>query len=261
MSAPFTLRAKMRRGDLVVGSWLQFGFPQLAEMMSRAGFDYLVIDMEHGAIDAASMLGLVQVVQLSGVAPVVRVPANMPHFIKTALDAGAEGIIVPDVRSPEEARRAANAVFYPPKGARGVGLSRAQGFGMDFEGYRREREPEAVLIVQIEHHEAVAQAHEILAVEGVEGFLIGPYDLSGSLGKPGAFEDPEVKAELDKVEGVIASAAKPGGYHVVHSDHAAFQRRVDAGCRLMAYGTEMVFLGEKLRDEGGFIAELRKKRT
>jgi len=255
----FRMRSRMRAGELLIGSWLQFGFPQLAEMMARAGFDYLVIDMEHGAMGVAGMLNLIQVSQLAGASPIVRVPANEMHFIKTALDAGAEGIIVPDVRSPEEAKKAADAMFYPPRGKRGVGLSRAQGFGMDFDGYRDERGPEAVLIVQIEHHQAVATAHDILAVEGVEGFLIGPYDLSGSLGKPGQFDDPEVKAQLDKVETVIAQSKKPGGYHIVQSDRAALRRRIDAGCRLMAYGTEMVFLGEKLRDEGGFLKELRGK--
>lgn len=256
----FRLKQKLRAGELVIGSWLQFGFPQLAEMMARVGFDYLVIDMEHGAMGIAGMLNLVQVSQLAGAAPIVRVPANEPHFIKTALDAGAEGIIVPDVRSAEEARKAASAMFYPPRGTRGVGLSRAQGFGMDFEGYRDERGPEAVLIVQIEHHQAVTEALDILAVDGVEGFLIGPYDLSGSLGKPGQFDDPEVKGQLDKVETVIAQSAKPGGYHIVQSDRAALSRRIEAGCRLMAYGTEMVFLGEKLRDERGFLKELRGKR-
>jgi 2-keto-3-deoxy-L-rhamnonate aldolase RhmA len=257
----FQLRKRMRAGELVIGSWLQMGYPQIAEMMARAGFDYLVVDMEHGAMGVAGMLNLIQVTQLAGVAPIVRVPANEPHFIKTALDAGAEGIIVPDVRSPEEARKAASAMFYPPRGTRGVGLSRAQGFGMEFDAYRDERGPEAVLIVQIEHHKAVLQAHDILAVEGVEGFLIGPYDLSGSLGKPGAFDDPEVKAQLDMVEEVIAASAKPGGYHIVQSDHAALERRIKAGCRLMAYGTDMVWFGEKLRDEGAFLRHARGQRA
>ncbi|MEQ1708689.1 MAG: aldolase/citrate lyase family protein [Terricaulis sp.] len=254
----FALKTKMRAGELVIGSWLQFGYPQIAEMMAKAGFDYLVIDMEHGAMGTAGMLNLIQVVQLAGIAPIVRVPANAAHFIKTALDAGAEGIIIPDVRSPEEARKAASAMFYPPRGTRGVGLSRAQGFGMDFDGYRDERGPQAVLIVQIEHHDAVRQAHDILAVEGVEGFLIGPYDLSGSLGKPGAFDDPEVKGQLDKVEAVIAASAKPGGYHIVQSDRDALERRIKAGCRLMAYGTDMVLFGEKLRDQGAVLRDMRE---
>ncbi len=253
----FRLRSKLRRGELTIGSWLQFAYPQLAEMMAGAGFDYLVVDMEHGAIGVAGMRDLIQVVQLAGAAPVVRVPANEPHFIKTALDAGAEGVIVPDVRSAEEARKAAAAMFYPPRGTRGVGLARAQGFGMGFDRYRDALEPELALIVQIEHHRAVAGLGDILAVDGVEGFLIGPYDLSGSLGKPGQFEDPEVKAQLDAVEQAIARSRKPGGYHVVHSDHAAMRRRIAAGCRLMAYGTEMVFLGEKLREEGDFVRALR----
>lgn len=257
----YQLLRKLQAGELVIGSWLQFGFPQLAEMMARSGYDYLVIDMEHGAMGVAGMLNLIQVAQLAGAAPVVRVPANQAHFIKTALDAGAEGVIVPDVRSPEEARQAAQAMFYPPRGARGVGLSRAQSFGMDFDHYRDELERELVLIVQIEHHAAVAAAHEILAVDGVAGFLIGPYDLSGSLGKPGMFDDTAVRAQLDAVEQVIASSTKPGGYHVVHSDRATFTRRVEAGCRLMAYGTDMVFLGEKLRDEAAFLVQLRERQS
>jgi 2-dehydro-3-deoxyglucarate aldolase len=256
----FRLRAKLRAGELVIGSWLQFGFPQLAEMMAGAGFDFLVVDMEHGAMGVAGMLNLVQVIQLSGAAPMVRVPANEPHFIKTALDAGAEGIIVPDVRSADEARKAAAAMFYPPRGARGVGLSRAQGFGMEFDRYRNELEPELVLIVQIEHKDALANADSILAADGVAGFLIGPYDLSASLGKPGQFDDPEVAAALEGAELVIVRAGKPGGYHVVQSDRNALMRRIQAGCRFMAYGTEMVFLGEKLRGEAAAIAALRGKR-
>jgi 2-keto-3-deoxy-L-rhamnonate aldolase RhmA len=257
----FQLQKKMRAGELVIGSWLQLPYPHTAEMLAGAGFDFQLIDMEHGAIGVTGMINLVQISQLCGVAPIVRVPANEPHFIKTALDAGAEGIMVPDVRTPEQAKKAADAMFYPPRGARGVGLSRAQGFGLDFDAYRDVRGQEAVLIVQIEHHEAVKRADEIIAVDGVEGFLIGPYDLSGSLGKPGAFDDPDVKDALDALEELIARAPKPGGYHVVSSaDTALFERRVKAGCRFMAYGTDMLFFAEKARDAGRFIAGVRGAR-
>jgi 2-dehydro-3-deoxyglucarate aldolase len=255
-----SLKTRLAAGEATFGSWLSFNSPLLAEMMAKAGFDWMVVDMEHSSSATSEMAAMIQVIDLAGCVPLVRVGANDPLLIKRALDAGAEGVVVPMVCSKAEAEAARDAVYYPPKGKRGVGLSRAQGFGMGFDAYRDSRNDRAVLIVQIEHVRAVEAIEEILSVPEVDGFIIGPYDMSGSIGKPGKFDDPEVKALLDRCASVIKAHPKPGGYHIVHSDRALVERRLAEGSRFIAYGTEMIFLAEKLRDEGGFLASLRDKK-
>ena len=253
----WTLKERLAKKELTVGSWLNFGSPLLAEMMARAGFDWLVVDLEHGTAGLSDLVHMVQVIELAGVPPLVRVGANDPRLIKQAMDAGACGVVVPMVSSVEEARTAADALYYPPKGKRGVGLTRAHDFGMDFESYRKHAQEKSVLVVQIEHEKAVDALPAILDIAEVDAFIVGPYDLSGSLNKPGAFDDPDILALMERISDVVRTHPKPGGYHVVHSDRAALKARIDEGCRFLAYGTEMIFLAEKLRDERRFIDSLR----
>lgn len=253
-----SLRLRLSRGEATLGSWLSFGYTPVCEMMAGMGFDWLAIDMEHTAIDFGQMLQLIQVIDLLDVAPLVRVGANDPLLIKRALDAGAHGVIVPMVNSAEEASRAVAAARYPPAGNRGVGLSRAQGYGAEFPGYKAWADDNTLVIVQIEHIEGVRHLNEILAVPGLDGFMVGPYDLSGSLGYPGQFDHPDVRNALNQVQEIIRQGGACGGYHVVHSNHDELQRRIKEGYRFIAYGDDMVFLAEKLKEEGGFVAETRK---
>jgi len=253
-----SLKQRMAKGELTIGSWLSFGYPQLAEMMAKAGFDWVVVDMEHSATSASEMLGLIQTIDLAGSDPLVRVGNNDPLLIKRSMDAGARGVIAPMVCTVEDAKRAVDAVYYPTRGSRGVGLSRAQGFGMEFDAYRASADETFVVVAQIEHFEAVNNLEAILDVDGVDGFIVGPYDLSGSLGVPGQFDHPDVISAMDRIQEIIRNHPKPGGFHIVHSDQEDLKRRVEGGCRFIAYGTEMIFLAEKLRDEGAFLKGLRK---
>lgn len=243
------LRKRLAAKELTIGSWLTFPFPPVAEMMARAGFDWLVVDQEHTAIGQHESYQLIQVISLAGSVPLVRVASNDVTRIKHALDAGAHGVIVPMVNTAAEAAAAVAAAHYPPRGVRGAGLSRAQDFGLGFARYQDWAANEIAVIVQIEHYRAVEAIEEILAVDGVDGFIVGPYDLSASLGLAGQWEHPTVKAALARVEAVMQQSGKPGGFHVVHSDRAALQARVAAGYRFIAWGDDMVFLAEKLRDE------------
>lgn len=243
------LRGRLSEGELVLGSWLSFAFPPVTEMMAKAGFDFLVIDQEHAAIGAAQCLSMIQIIDLCGVEPWVRVGANDPRLVKRALDAGATGIVVPMVNSVDDARRAVDAARYPPVGSRGAGLFRAQGYGLEFESYRERADAETVVVVQIEHIDAVEHLEAILAVPGVDAFIVGPYDLSGSVGRPGAYDHPDVQGALAEVERIMAASNVPGGFHVVHSGSEELERRIAAGYRLIAYGDDMVFLAEKLQGE------------
>lgn len=254
---PPKLKKALRERRLTIGSWMTFQFPPIAEMLARAGFDWLVVDLEHTSIDLHEAQTLMMIMENAGVEPLVRVGANDPLIIKRVMDAGAHGIIVPDVRSAEDARAAAASMFYPPRGTRGAGLGRAQGYGMDFDGYLEWLRESAVLIVQIEHVDAVDNLDDILAVDEVDAFMIGPYDLSASIGKPGRFNAPDVMELVGRVTGAIQKSRKVGGIHVVHPDPRQLRTRIDEGYRLIAYGDDMVVIARALADLGHTLREFR----
>lgn len=256
-----TLKEKLQNKELTLGSWITLGHPAIAEMMAQAGFDWLTVDMEHSAITEHQAQQLIQTIELCGVTPLVRVGHNEPNLIKRVMDAGSHGVIVPMVNSKEEAERAVASVKYPPVGFRGVGLARAQKYGADFEGYRRWNETQSVVIVQVEHIKAVENLEAILAVPGVDGFIVGPYDLSGSLGVPGQFEHPEVVAALNRVKEVTAAMNAVSGFHVISDDPSETKKKIADGYRFVAYSLDILFLGNscrtglrQLRDGSGSVA-------
>jgi 2-dehydro-3-deoxyglucarate aldolase len=250
-----SLKQKLAAKQLTIGSWLSFSYPPLVEMMAKSGFEWLVTDMEHTGIDFNDAQQMIQIIELAGCVPLVRVGANDPLIIKRVLDAGAHGVIVPMVNSPDEARQAVEAVYYPPLGKRGVGLSRAQDYGLGFREYEQKAKTRSIVIAQIEHVNGVRSLEAILAVEGIDGFIIGPYDLSGSLNLPGRFHHPEVRQALENVETVMNRSSKPGGFHVVHSNREELMARIQQGYTFIAYGDDMVFFAEKLAQETAFINE------
>jgi len=178
---PNTLKLKSQQKGGTIGSWITISHPAVAEIMAAAGFDWLVIDMEHSAIGISAAEHLIRVIQLSGLPALVRIGENDVTLIKRVMDAGASGIIVPMVNTAEQAVKAVASVKYPPKGIRGVGLARAQGYGTHFKEYQNWANTESVVIVQIEHIEAVNNIEKIINIDGVDGFIVGPYDLSASL--------------------------------------------------------------------------------
>lgn len=242
-----SLKQKLSQHEITIGSWISLAHPGLAEIMANAGFDWLVIDLEHSVITIREAEELIRIIQLSGVAPLVRLSANDPIQIKRIMDAGAEGIIIPMVNCAEEARQAVKAVYYPPYGNRGVGLARAQGYGTSFEEYRNRLADSAVVIVQVEHITAAQNLESILSVEGVDGFIVGPYDLSGSLGVPGNFEDPKMIETMEAIQSISAKINASGGFHVVSPDPALVKEKIEQGYTFLAYGVDFLFLGEMCR--------------
>jgi 2-keto-3-deoxy-L-rhamnonate aldolase RhmA len=211
-------------------------------LLARAGFDWLNIDLEHSAISLESAAELIRTIDLAGVRPFVRVGSHDSNVIKRVMDAGAHGIIASTVNTPEQAARIVAAVRYPPVGTRGVGLSRAQGFGDEFDLYYQWLNEESIVIVQIEHIEAVKNLGEILRVPGVDGFLIGPYDLSASLGVPGEFAHPkmiEVLAEVKRVQTTIKTVA---GVHIVQPVTKDALEKIEDGYSFIGFGVDFLFL-------------------
>ncbi len=239
----------MKKKDRTIGSWITLNHPAIAEIMADAGFDWLCIDLEHTVIDYSGAQQLIMAIQSKGLKAFVRVGENSPLIIKRVLDAGADGIIVPSVNSAKEARKAVNAIKYPPEGTRGVGLARAQNYGFNFENYRDNKAKSITLIVQIEHFNAIRELDSILQVEGVDGTFIGPYDLSGSIGKPGQWDEPEVVALLKTYEETVQKYDKLMGFHVVALDYKLVIEKYDKGYNFIAYSFDAFFLGQMARDQ------------
>jgi 2-dehydro-3-deoxyglucarate aldolase len=242
------LKQELMKNSFTVGSWITTGNEVIAEIMSQAGFDWLTVDMEHSAITLQQAQNMIRVIELCGVVPMVRTGENNPTLIKRVMDAGAHGVIVPMVNSRAEAEAAVRAVKYPPMGTRGVGLARAQKYGFGFEAYRKWVENESVVIVQIEHIKAIENLEAILSTPGVDGSFVGPYDLSGSLGRPGEFDRPEVQQALRHYEDTCRMMKKPMGFHVVQPDPVATMNYRSKGYSFVAVGVDELYLGNKCRE-------------
>lgn len=232
-----------------IGSWITLNHPSIAEIMADAGFDWLCIDMEHSVTDYFEAQQLIMAIQSKGLKAFVRVGENNSRIIKRILDAGADGIIVPSVSSREEAIKAVQSVKYPPFGKRGVGLSRAQSYGFGFESYKDEKTKEIKLIVQIEHIDAVRNLESIIEVDGVDGTFIGPYDLSGSMGKPGRYDDDDVKEALLRYETVAKKYNKLIGFHVIQPNYDLVVEKINKGYNFIAFSLDTIFLGTIIRDQ------------
>ena len=243
------LKDKLRQKELTIGSWLTFSDPAIAEIMAKSGFDWLVIDMEHSALSFNQAQELIRIIDLCNVAPLVRVMENNPNLIKRFMDIGAHGVIVPMVNSKSDAEKAVNAVKYPPLGTRGVGLSRAQKYSLDFNAYFEWNQKHSVVIVQIESIQAVSNIHEIANVSGVDGFIIGPYDLSGSLGVPGDLSSKKMASALNKVMKETMDLNISRGYHVVSPEINLVKEKIDEGYNFIGFSTDFIFLGESIKNK------------
>ncbi|MBI1976352.1 MAG: 2,4-dihydroxyhept-2-ene-1,7-dioic acid aldolase [Candidatus Omnitrophica bacterium] len=231
-----------KKGKVILGSWLQIGHPVTAEIMSQAGFEWLAVDLEHSVIELSQMQTLFQVMTGCGVTPLARVASNDPVQIKKVMDAGASGIIVPNVNSRDEAARAVSAAKYPPLGTRGVGLARAQKYGADFKGYYERINEESVVIAQIEHRLGVERLEEIVTVRGLDGLFIGPFDLSASYGIAGNFDHPLMKNAMERIERCARRANLALGAHVVYPNLNEVKKKIKQGYRLIAYSVDTILL-------------------
>ena len=233
-----SLKTKLENHELTIGTWLTLAHPAIAEIMVKAGFDWITIDLEHSVITIREAEEMIRIIELGGSVPLVRLSANDPVQIKRVMDAGAHGVIVPMVNSKEDVEQIVSAVHYPNKGMRGTGLARAQGYGATFHEYREWLQKEAIIIVQIEHVDALKNIKEILACDDVDGYIIGPYDLSSSMGLSGQFDHPDIVKALKSIreEGFIAN--KSGGLHIVEPDQEELKSRIDEGFLFLAYSVD-----------------------
>ena len=254
-----TLKSKLRNREITIGSWITIGHQAIIDILAESNFDWLTIDMEHTSIDLNELQILIGFIQSHNIAALVRVSKNDEVIIKRALDAGADGIIVPMICTKENAVQAVSLAKYPPIGKRGVGLNRAQRYGFGFDEYKKWVNEQLVVIAQIEHIDGVDNIEEIIQTEGIDGVLIGPYDLSGSIGIPGEYNDPKVLLALQRVETVCLAQNKTMGYHVVNPDSTLVLEKQKAGYNFIAFSTDFLFLGNKAKSEMNKIRDEQKK--
>ncbi len=237
MSVSF--RQRLLDGGVLMGTLVQIALPEVAELFAEAGYDWLFIDLEHSPMDTRAALALLTAVD-HRIPCVVRVAWNDEALIKKALDIGATGVIVPLVNTAAEARLAVGRCRYPPAGTRSVAITRAHRFGLDEGRYLAQANEDVAVILQVEHADAVHNIEEILAVPGVDGVFVGPFDLSGSIGRPGRIDDPEVQALVRRVTDACARHGVPMGIYAHTPEHA--RHFIAQGYRFLGLGTDYLLL-------------------
>jgi len=235
-----------------IGTWITLSHPAIAEIFSDAGFDWLAVDLEHSSITLREAEDLIRVIDLKDLVPLVRLSTNNAEQIKRVMDAGAHGVIVPMVNDAMQATEAVEAVRYPPLGKRSFGLARAQGYGEKFEEYREWQADHSIVVVQIEHIDAVDNLAEILRVDGVDAYFVGPYDLSGSLGIPGQFDHPHFLEAMETIKEVGTASGIPGGRHVIEPEPELLKSAIREGDRFIAYSLDTRMLATSAK--GGMSA-------
>jgi 2-keto-3-deoxy-L-rhamnonate aldolase RhmA len=239
MTAP--LKRKILRRDLLIGSIITLPSPEVSEILSLSGVDWLFVDLEHSALSVRDAQAILQAA-MPKTHCVIRVPSNDEAWIKQCLDIGAEGILVPQIRTPSDARRAVQFCKYPPEGSRSVGIARAQGYGAEFQQYVASANDEIAVILQIEHMEAVDNIELICDVSGFDALFVGPYDLSASMGKMGLTTDPDVQKAISHVTQCATQANIPLGIFGISEE--AVIPYIENGYSLIAVGIDTMLLGE-----------------
>jgi 2-dehydro-3-deoxyglucarate aldolase/4-hydroxy-2-oxoheptanedioate aldolase len=244
-------RKRLINGETLIGTVVTLFTPEVSEILSEIGFDWLWVDTEHTPFDAQSAQGILQAV--AGKCPcIIRVPSGDDIWIKKALDIGAAGIIVPQVNTPEAARRIVSSCKYPPQGSRGVGIGRAHKYGLKFQEYIERANEEIAVIIQAETREAVDNISSIAKVDGIDAVLIGPYDLSASLGKIGDVKNATVQEAMDKIRESCRRAGVQLG--VFGMGAGAVKPFIRDGYKLIGVSTDATYLADSA---AATLAELK----
>jgi 2-dehydro-3-deoxyglucarate aldolase len=235
------LRDHLKNGGISMGSWMQIPNASVAEIMGHAGYDWVAVDMEHGTISIHQLPDLFRALELGDTLPLVRLAQGHPKDCKQALDAGAGGVIVPMVESAEQLISVRDACRWPPAGTRGVGFSRANLFGKKFDDYCQEAQA-PLLVTMIESIRAVDELDSILQVDGQDAALIGPYDLSASMGITAQFDNPEFVSVVKRIRIEAEKYKIPCGVHIVSPSKEQLEQRIGEGYRFIAYSIDATFL-------------------
>lgn len=247
------LKRKLAEGRVALGTFITLNCPDLVEIAGLAGFDYCIIDTEHGPGNPESIQHMIRAAELRGMAPIVRVTDTAPTTILRTLDVGAAGIQVPQVNSPETAENVVRSAKYFPKGDRGACLTRSSRYGFvpGVAEYFEEANRETLVIVHCENRQGLGCLDGIAAVDGVDVIFVGPYDLSQSFGIPGQIYHPVMVDAVAKALAAAKRAGKPAGIFVGSVEEA--KARIEQGFTYIAYSTDSLVFAEVCRNIVGGI--------
>lgn len=248
LNRSLALKERLRVGELTIGAWITFYDLGAAEIMAGSGYDWLMVDMEHAPFTLENLTGVLLALDSHGVVSIVRVPWNDPVRIKSVLDLGADGVLVPQVASAVEAAAAVAACKYPPQGMRGFGPRRASDYGRNMAMYKERANDATFVGIQIEHIQGVANIDEIVSVPGIDAILLGPMDLSATMGRLGELDHPEVVAAMDTVVAAAMGAGLPAGIPLPMDAPVEVVRHWAAkGCRFVVAGGDQGMLEQAAR--------------
>ena len=243
------LRTKLEAGEPVIGAFLGLRSPDAGEMMSQAGFDFLLVDAEHSNVGPETTLEMLRAIDRGRAAPLVRLSETSAANVQWALDGGAEGIMFPRIRTADEVRQAVALCRYPPDGIRGLGPGRASGYGVNMLGYAASANREILVIIQVETLEAVENMEEVAAVPGVDLIFLGTGDLAQVMGFPGEMHHPRILEIGRRVMEACANHAVHFGVLALQEEPLAYWN--EQGAQFFAVGTDALYLAQACRKSLG----------
>jgi 2-dehydro-3-deoxyglucarate aldolase len=235
-------KQKLRKGLPVYGGWVMIAHPTMIEIYSGERFDWVSLDMEHTSIDLRSVHECILAAKGTDIDVLVRLPSHEASIAKRVLDAGAAGVIVPCVNSAQQARQVVEMTKYPPEGNRGASLSRSTDFGRNFYEHFEHDNDNVIVVIMLEHVDVLNHLDDILRVPGIDAALIGPYDLSASMGLAGQLTHPKVVAAQHKILESCLKYGIPAGYHVTQPDVEMVRQRVEEGFRFIGCSLDTEFI-------------------
>ena len=251
------LKDKLQNREKIFGGWVSFAHPSITETFASAEFDFIAIDMEHSTIDNEQAQRIIAAAQSQGVPCLPRPVSHSNDWFKPLLDSGADGLLVQMVNNAEELQTIINLIKYPPHGNRSYGVNRAQLYGFEFDKYISNWNNSSSLIIQIESIEAVKNIEELLSFNDVDGAMIGPYDMSGSLGVPGQTSHPEVIEASKKVIAACKKYGKSCGTQIADVTQNSVQEAFELGYTFIILGSDLFVLWKWAENMKTIMKKLR----
>ena len=252
-----TRRQLFTKGSPIFGAWTSLGHPSITEIFTHIKVDFVGIDLEHSTISQEQSQRIIAASHASGIACLPRLSSHNGEQIKRLLDSGADGVIVPMVSTRAQVEQIVEWCKYPPVGKRSYGIARAQDYGFDFENYTSTWNDRSVIIIQIESIQGVEAVDDLLSHEGVDGAMVGPYDLSGSLGIPGRLSDPRVTEACAPVLQACRRKEKACGTHITEPTEENVRKAFDSGYSFVVLASDVFLLWKWSEHMGNLVQGIR----
>jgi len=252
-----TRRQLFTKGSPIFGAWTSLGHPSITEIFTHIKVDFVGIDLEHSTISQEQSQRIIAASHASGIACLPRLSSHNGEQIKRLLDSGADGVIVPMVSTRAQVEQIVEWCKYPPVGKRSYGIARAQDYGFDFENYTSTWNDRSVIIIQIESIQGVEAVDDLLSHEGVDGAMVGPYDLSGSLGIPGRLSDPRVTEACARVLQACRRKEKACGTHITEPTEENVRKAFDSGYSFVVLASDVFLLWKWSEHMGNLVQGIR----